>query len=49
VDPVSISVRPGHWTAHLHTLGVDVTGVDVVPDFIAHAADAPRPTFLLAR
>jgi SAM-dependent methyltransferase len=28
---------PGHWTAYLHSLGVDVTGVDLVPEFIDHA------------
>jgi SAM-dependent methyltransferase len=28
---------PGHWTAYLHSLGVDVTGIDLVPEFIDHA------------
>src|SRR5580765_536254 len=28
---------PGHWTAYLHSLGAQVTGVDMVPEFIAHA------------
>jgi trans-aconitate methyltransferase len=39
---------PGHWTAYLHSLGVDVTGVDMVPDFIEHAlATYPGPRFRL--
>jgi len=45
---LDLGCGPGHWTAHLHTLGVDVTGVDVVPEFIAHARSTHRgPTFLL--
>lgn len=28
---------PGHWTAHLHSLGVDASGLDLVPEFIGHA------------
>lgn len=28
---------PGHWTAYLHSLGVDVSGLDLVPEFIGHA------------
>ncbi|MPQ98401.1 methyltransferase domain-containing protein [Modestobacter sp. I12A-02628] len=28
---------PGHWTAYLDSLGAEVTGVDPVPEFIAHA------------
>jgi SAM-dependent methyltransferase len=27
----------GHWAAYLHSLGARVTGVDVVPEFVAHA------------
>jgi trans-aconitate methyltransferase len=39
---------PGHWTAYLHSLGVDVTGVDMVPEFITHAlATYPGPRFRL--
>ena len=39
---------PGHWTAYLHSLGVDVTGVDMVPEFIEHAtATYPGPPFRL--
>jgi SAM-dependent methyltransferase len=45
---LDLGCGPGHWTAHLHALGVDVTGVDVVPEFIAHArATHLGPTFLL--
>lgn len=28
---------PGHWTDHLHRQGLDVRGIDFVPDFIEHA------------
>ncbi|MHA6669617.1 class I SAM-dependent methyltransferase [Homoserinimonas sp. A447] len=28
---------PGHWTNYLSENGVDVEGVDIVPEFIAHA------------
>jgi len=28
---------PGHLTAHLCSLGVDATGIDLVPEFIDHA------------
>lgn len=28
---------PGHWTHHLSEYGVDVEGVDLVPEFIVHA------------
>lgn len=34
---LDLGCGPGHWTADLHSLGADVTGVDVVPEFIAHA------------
>jgi SAM-dependent methyltransferase len=45
---LDLGCGPGHWTALLHALGVDVTGVDVVPEFIAHArATHPGPTFVL--
>lgn len=38
VGPVlDVGCGPGHWTALLHRLGADVTGVDVVPEFLAHA------------
>ncbi|MBF5030396.1 class I SAM-dependent methyltransferase [Micromonospora sp. ANENR4] len=28
---------PGHLTDHLRSLGVDATGIDMVPEFVAHA------------
>ncbi|WP_150953634.1 class I SAM-dependent methyltransferase [Microbacterium testaceum] len=31
---------PGHWSAHLDRLGLDVRGVDLAPRFIAHARAA---------
>jgi len=37
---LDLGCGPGHWTAYLHSLGADVTGVDVVPEFIAHARTA---------
>ena len=45
---LDLGCGPGHWTAYLHSLGADVTGVDMVPEFIAHArADHPGSTFRL--
>ena len=45
---LDLGCGPGHWTAHLHVQGVDVTGVDVVPEFVAHArATYPGPEFVL--
>lgn len=37
---LDLGCGPGHWTAYLHSLGADVTGVDMVPEFIAHARTA---------
>ncbi|MCU6480237.1 SAM-dependent methyltransferase [Arthrobacter silviterrae] len=28
---------PGHWAGHLHAMGVEVSGLDLVPEFIEHA------------
>ena len=28
---------PGHWTDFLHQRGVDITGIDLVPEFIENA------------
>lgn len=28
---------PGHWTNYLSTLGLEVRGIDLVPDFVDHA------------
>jgi SAM-dependent methyltransferase len=33
---LDLGCGPGHWTAYLHSLGVDVTGIDVVPEFLHH-------------
>ncbi|MWV48001.1 methyltransferase domain-containing protein [Rathayibacter sp. VKM Ac-2803] len=37
---VDAGCGPGHWTALLHELGVDVVGVDLVPEFLEHARAA---------
>lgn len=45
---LDLGCGPGHWTAYLHSLGADVTGVDMVPEFIAHAGATHRgPEFRL--
>ena len=45
---LDVGCGPGQWTADLHSLGVDVAGIDVVPEFIAHArATHPGPEFRL--
>jgi SAM-dependent methyltransferase len=45
---LDLGCGPGHWTAYLHALGADVTGVDLVPEFVAHArATFPGPEFRL--
>lgn len=45
---LDLGCGPGHWTAYLHSMGVDVTGVDMVPEFVAHArATYPGPEFRL--
>lgn len=45
---LDLGCGPGQWTAYLHSLGVDVIGVDLVPEFIAHArATHPGPDFRL--
>jgi SAM-dependent methyltransferase len=37
---------PGHWTAHLAARGLDIRGIDLVPDFIEHArAHHPETRF----
>lgn len=43
---LDVGCGPGWWTAWLHGLGVDVSGVDLVPEFVAHArAHHPGPPF----
>ncbi|MEV4713822.1 class I SAM-dependent methyltransferase [Micromonospora sp. NPDC049374] len=45
---LDLGCGPGHWTAYLHSLGADVTGIDLVPEFIDHArANFPGPVFRL--
>ena len=45
---LDLGCGPGHWTARLHSLGADVTGIDLVPEFIAHARAAhPESTYRL--
>jgi SAM-dependent methyltransferase len=34
---LDLGCGPGQWTSYLHSLGADVIGVDVVPEFVAHA------------
>ena len=34
---LDLGCGPGYWTAHLHALGVEVTGIDMVPEFVDHA------------
>ena len=40
---LDLGCGPGHLTGHLRSLGVDATGIDMVPEFIAHAKTA-RPS-----
>jgi len=49
VGPVlDLGCGPGYWTAYLHAMGVEVTGIDLVPEFIDHArATHPGPAFRL--
>ena len=37
---LDLGCGPGHITDHLRALGVDATGIDLVPEFIAHARAA---------
>ena len=37
---LDLGCGPGHLTGYLRSLGVDATGIDVVPEFIAHAKAA---------
>jgi SAM-dependent methyltransferase len=34
---LDLGCGPGHWSTYLHSLGVDVAGVDLVPEFIHYA------------
>ena len=45
---LDLGCGPGHLTDHLRTRGVDATGIDMVPEFIAHArATHPAGTYRL--
>jgi len=45
---LDVGCGPGHWTARLRSWGAAVTGVDVVPEFVAHARRTyPGTTFRL--
>lgn len=45
---LDLGCGPGQWSAMLHTFGTDVTGIDLIPEFIAHArANRPGPKFRL--
>jgi SAM-dependent methyltransferase len=45
---VDVGCGPGHLTAYLQSLGVQVTGIDPVPEFISHAKSAyPETPFEL--
>jgi SAM-dependent methyltransferase len=45
---LDLGCGPGHWAAYLHSHGAGVVGVDLVPEFIAHArANHPGPEFRL--
>ncbi|MBQ1072840.1 class I SAM-dependent methyltransferase [Micromonospora sp. C31] len=37
---LDLGCGPGHITGHLYSLGADATGIDMVPEFIAHARAA---------
>ncbi|MEV4629922.1 class I SAM-dependent methyltransferase [Micromonospora sp. NPDC049523] len=37
---LDLGCGPGHITDHLRSLGVDATGIDMVPEFVAHAKAA---------
>ena len=45
---LDLGCGPGYWAAYLHALGIEVTGIDLVPEFISHArARHPGPDFRL--
>jgi ubiquinone/menaquinone biosynthesis C-methylase UbiE len=45
---LDLGCGPGHLTGYLRSLGVDATGIDMVPEFIAHAKAAhPTGTYQL--
>ena len=45
---LDLGCGPGQWSEWLHSLGLDVLGIDLVPEFIAHARWAHKgPEFRL--
>ena len=45
---LDLGCGPGYWTAYLHSLQLQTTGIDVVPEFVEHARAAhPGPDFRL--
>ena len=45
---LDLGCGPGHLTGHLRSLGVDAIGIDLVPEFLAHARAAhPDGTYRL--
>jgi SAM-dependent methyltransferase len=45
---LDLGCGPGHWTADLHAHGADVTGIDMVGEFISYAREHfPGPAFRL--
>jgi SAM-dependent methyltransferase len=45
---LDVGCGPGHLTGYLRSLGVDAAGIDLVPEFIAHAkATHPTGTYRL--
>ena len=43
---LDLGCGPGHWTSYLHSLGADVSGVEMVPEFVEHArASHPELVF----
>ncbi len=46
---LDVGCGPGHLTEHLRSLGVDASGIDVVPEFVEHArATHPNGSYALA-
>lgn len=39
-EVLDLGCGPGHITGYLRSLGVDATGIDMVPEFLAHARSA---------
>lgn len=47
---LDVGCGPGNWTNWLHKQGIDIAGVDPVPEFVHHAQDAyPDITFSTGR